>query len=200
MTNDILEKLRTVLSDGNWTEVSAVFVLTKIRKLLELADGQPTQPQLRFFCDWILHTRLDRQGAENILREFDALMEPYVARNMSDFKVQADALEGLLSWERLREELRKFLNQRKLPNSVTEDPAVWIRFLDCYIGAITDTPLVVKPLPTEYVESITITNTDPETEEQLPYVAWSVKLFAHPSPVLMPIKGLTALREKRKRP
>src|SRR5437867_1739661 len=68
----IEEKLnRQLSSKAPVTEARVVYILVLTRKLLERQGELNKYPMLRFYCDWALHTNMDRAGAQRILRLFD---------------------------------------------------------------------------------------------------------------------------------
>ena len=67
----IVEKLRRELEHEITTERQVVYLLAEIRKLLELRRERKKYFALNFYCCWALHTKMDRQGAQRILKRFD---------------------------------------------------------------------------------------------------------------------------------
>jgi hypothetical protein len=187
MKDELLDKLRAQLDAGITTEPEVLFVLIKIRKLLETRTTGPKSPTLKFFCDWALHTSLDRGGALNIIMQFDKVMEPYLAGDMDAFNASIEKhINDLLTAERFRNELQRFLSFHGLPYRLTSEQSSWQDFVDKYLSSVADSPLEIKPLPVKYVQSVTITNIM-ETEGKL---SWAVKLFDFPNPIYFPFHFL----------
>lgn len=59
----ILEKISRELSKSNPDECRVVYVLSRIRKYLEVTDSQENYKHLNFYCNWALHTRIDNTKA-----------------------------------------------------------------------------------------------------------------------------------------
>ncbi len=57
MQDDIVRKLRAELERGISTEAQVVYVLVKIRKLLDLTRDQG-YATLRLCCNWVVHVEL----------------------------------------------------------------------------------------------------------------------------------------------
>lgn len=182
MKDDILDKLRDVLTSGIVTEAQVLFVLVKTRKLLEMREKGPNYHALKFFCDWALHSRLDKDGAQNIIRQFDKVIVPWIAHDMDQFATLMKEIEDLLTAERFRQELQHFLGVHGLPTRLTNDSSVWQTFLRIYISSVQDTPLEIKPLPVKHVQSVTIQ----KDEESPSRLNWAVKTFDNPNPILFP--------------
>lgn len=61
--NDIKEKLQNIVENGDFasTEMGVVYFLVEIRKLIEMkAFDTSGLAKLKFYCDWIVHTKKDR--------------------------------------------------------------------------------------------------------------------------------------------
>jgi hypothetical protein len=71
-TRDIVSKLTNELDGGIETEVQAVYLLAGIRKIIERDKVGGQYPNLKFHCNWVLHSRLDQAPAQAILAKFDA--------------------------------------------------------------------------------------------------------------------------------
>src|SRR5260370_34888506 len=69
---DILKQLTKELNRGIAYEPRAVYLLTEIRKLIEHDNARNKYPDLKFHCDWALHSKLEGRAAQEILRQFDA--------------------------------------------------------------------------------------------------------------------------------
>src|ERR1700674_2888312 len=71
-TPEIIRKLKDELDKGIATEVQTIYLLAGIRKLIERDGGEDQYADLRFHCYVALQSRMDREAAEAILRQFDA--------------------------------------------------------------------------------------------------------------------------------
>jgi len=59
----ILEKLARELAKASPDECRVVYVLSRIRKYLEITNTHDKYKHLNFYCNWALHTRIDRTKA-----------------------------------------------------------------------------------------------------------------------------------------
>ena len=71
-TPEIIRKLTEELDNGITTEVQVVYVLAGVKKLIERDKVEDQYADLRFHCDWVLHSGMDRAAAKAILKQFDA--------------------------------------------------------------------------------------------------------------------------------
>lgn len=127
--SDLLEKLRTELVKDIDSEVQVVYILSRIRKILEINNLKSQYKYLNFYCNWALHSKIDRaEPVADILREFLKLDEAKVK---------------FLTFEHLFANLVKFLKQFDLPEAITKDQ--WFKFCDKLIDIYSDTPIEVYP-------------------------------------------------------
>lgn len=136
---EILRKLSDVLTGDIKNEYQVVYILSRIRKYLELKNKKSKYKYLNFYCNWALHTKLDRT-------------EP-VADVLRDFINHKDS-GSFLKFEPLIKELKTFLNEYGLPDRIIEEPENCQRFLNILVDIYSDTPLEVYP---EEKRIITIT-------------------------------------------
>src|SRR5260370_1442382 len=57
---EIIRKLSEELDKGITTEVQVVYVLAGVRKVIERDKVEGQYADLRFHCDWVLHSSMDR--------------------------------------------------------------------------------------------------------------------------------------------
>jgi hypothetical protein len=142
-TRDIRRKLTAKLDKGITTEVQVVYVLAGVRKLIERDKIEDEYTDLRFHCDWALHSSLSWAAvAKAILREFDAAHALLKAgqRLPLRLKVEIDRISKMRSFEK---ELFKFLAVYELPSLTKNNPDGWAHFLHLYAKVIEDIPLTV---------------------------------------------------------
>ena len=143
MTEEIIRKLTAQLNKGITTEVQVVYLLVGIRKLIERDDQRKQYSNLNFYCDWILHSELDRSCvAKEILREFDKA-HPLWKSGIDlpqELENKINDISGMDSFEK---ELTSFLESYGLP-PVAQDVDGWSNFFHLYTQVIQDIPLMVK--------------------------------------------------------
>jgi hypothetical protein len=59
--DEIIEKLRKEISKDTFDESHVVYILSRIRKYLELTEQRDKHPFLWFYCNWALHPKIDRK-------------------------------------------------------------------------------------------------------------------------------------------
>jgi hypothetical protein len=145
-TRDIIGKLTRELDAGITTEVQVVYLLAGIRKLMERDEVMEQYPDLKFHCDWALHSKLEGTAAKDVLRKFDAahalLRDKKIElRDLpAGLKDEIDRISKMRSFE---EELAGFLETYGLPPLTKKRTDGWPHFLHLYANVIEDIPLVV---------------------------------------------------------
>ena len=138
----IEEKLRRQFSSkAPFTEMRVVYILVETRKLLERQGELNRYPALRFYCDWALHTSMDRAGAQRILRLFDEAHPLLCANQELPRPLRHDITEttNLRYFER---DYEQFLTDYNLPQDILH--CRWTKFLHSYAAVIEDCPLTVR--------------------------------------------------------
>jgi len=85
MAEDGLATIRKLLAKPIDCEAKVVYFLVEVRKSIDLMHGR--FEVLKFFCDWMLHPRMEWRDAKRILQTFDAslgkaLLNPSAALEM----------------------------------------------------------------------------------------------------------------------
>ena len=157
--NEIVRKLNERLTRLPITEEeTAVYVLTQTRKLLELELaqrqedakrlGQPLAPSpyptLGFYCNWAVHTSLDKTPAQEFMNKVMSIL----TLNGNHTEAEHRELDSLLTMQSFRDELRLFLVANHIHDALCTDEINWGRFLEAYSRVVHDTKLILKGNPT----------------------------------------------------
>lgn len=131
MTNDIRDKLLTELSSPVDTETKAIYILSRMRKILEIDKKKKEYKALKFYCDWALHAEIEDISA---VKE---LVEGIV-------KQDGKSLLEFMKFKRFHEEFKRFLTEYGLPTDIPDDEAKRLKFNQLLSSIYTDTPMVIK--------------------------------------------------------
>jgi hypothetical protein len=99
MKNDIRNKLQGELIKQIEGEPQVVYILSRIRKIIEIDKKEDDYAKLKFYCDWALHSKINNVGA---MRE---ILDGIIARDGKagmDLTMQFDTLHG---------EIKRFLKE-----------------------------------------------------------------------------------------
>lgn len=131
MKRDILSKLQDELGKKVIGEPQVVYILSRIRKLLELGQSGDDDGVLKFYCNWALHTEIeDTKAVRDLLQRMIA----------SDDK----AHEEFVTFAPLHDALKGFLKNTGLTTSLYDTPKRQMQFDRLLAEIYTDTPLFLK--------------------------------------------------------
>jgi|SRR5690348_6365201 len=140
MRDAIIEKLTKILPAPPGDEAATVYALVEIRKYLEREKWQSRYRDLAFFCDWVVHTVLDRRGASNALAVLDARLANLDLTNPAKPRYD-QGLHRFIKFDALHDELDRFLKETKLPDSWVLHPAAWYTLVKQYAEVVRDCKL-----------------------------------------------------------
>jgi len=167
MIPDLRYKLTRALSKPIRTEAMVVYVMVEIRKLMDRLDASGDYRVLKLFCDWTVHTNIDRnRAAEPLMREFDKAAESVKHGNGIPL-----AFLEFLSLSHFRDEVGRFLNSNDLPCRIVDDGDAWNIFLDLYSAVVSDCPITYtnRQIPFKLISTVTLTK-DTSPEESYAFV------------------------------
>ncbi len=110
---------------------------------------------LRFYCDWIVHTKKDRgmQGIVDVAEKLNALVD-----GVEITSLHHEQLLKFLDMPELRKELLDFLSKHSLPNDLCELYKKWQIFTDTLSKVLSDQP-IIYPIPSiKYIEIVSGTH------------------------------------------
>lgn len=141
--HSVIEKLDKEILKQIKTEAQVVYLLVEVRKVITEHDiSQDNKyPILSFFCDWVVHAKMDRQGATsmlNVIQDFYRGLDGYlhIKKTTSFFPFVMLIV--------LRRELGSFLKRNSLPLELVDNRNYWERFLFLLINVLIDCPLVAN--------------------------------------------------------
>lgn len=112
MTNEVLEKIRRIISTTSLTESEVQHLFTLSRKLIErLPKGTAEQfALLKFYCDWTAHSKLNRsaEGAL-VVEKLHTIVNAHMERRRDNATIAAD-LTAALSLNKLHTQLNDLLH------------------------------------------------------------------------------------------
>lgn len=136
MTDEILENLANTLYKPIEKE-RVVYIMVEIRKYLEGAKNTALEwKDLKYWCDWTVHTHLDRKFANNTLK----IMEDYIKNNPNAKFNHSYFNKKFVSLEGLRFQLYEFLKFNQLSTEIT-NISPWKDFTKYLVETLRDCPL-----------------------------------------------------------
>ena len=135
MKEEIIKKLESALDEPIEKEKDVVYILAEIRKLLERDDKKSKYSVLNFYCNWVLHSVIDK-----VEPEIQKLLEE-IKRDSHSSDHNRAILEKMLDSELLQKDLQKFVNDFSIGRNFE---ANWVAIKKLLIDIISDCPLKIK--------------------------------------------------------
>ena len=136
MKNDIKSKLQNELAKPIESEVQVIYILARIRKLLEIEGKKESYQFLNFYCNWALHAKIDKIG-----------------KKVEHFLKQVDEDAGVATGQHMyfsyfHDEFQKFLTDLGLTASIydPQTPSAKNNFNRLLLLIYSDTPLILKTI------------------------------------------------------
>jgi len=153
--------------------MQVVYLLVEVRKLMDRTAY--ANPLLRMFCNWVVHTTLEKPGvgAALILADFDALMVEIFERQ------QMPAQSRNITFGTFREALIQLFKHFALHDNLTQDAKQWERFCKLYSSVVGECPIVfnASKAPLRYVKSVELRGVGPGPMVRgWPVLQWKITL------------------------
>jgi hypothetical protein len=172
MVPDILSKLQLELAQDLTSERQVVYILVQIRKLIDSDNRAKDLEALRLHCDWVVHPRLDRKGAKELLGK---LNDRYTTVLKTNPNADLQELSKRLGLRAFQAEFQEFLRRYCLDGSFC-DADWWFAFLYHYSHVIQDCPLESAAEPDWYFDKIVLLDPDLTGSTGHLYMQWEFSL------------------------
>lgn len=122
-------------------ECEVVYLMVGIRKILEAERSK--YKTLYFYCNWVLHNKLDREKTTKLLSDiFDSSIDTRKSERENARNIKFVG-EDFFKFETLKKELRDFFKKYNLPMDLLNKN--WWTFGKLLLGAIKDCPVIFAP-------------------------------------------------------
>lgn len=182
MRSDIVEKLNREFDQDIVSERQVVYILVEVRKLLEQENVLDNFRAFKLCSDWVVHPKLDRTGAQFVLRYFNEYEDEFQRSGVTVAESKLAELKGFLTHERFRDQFIEALEPRGVRTEGLKSDAYWREFIQHYSAVVQDCPLEAKAntTNTRYVNAVTCLAW-PKEQAKIVYpgkrvVQWSWKL------------------------
>lgn len=142
--SEIAEKLAPLLVEPRWDEPLTVYFLVQLRKILDhRAAEEKTYPNLRFYCDWVVHISKDRvsESTISILKNLQDDIEKQITSKRQGTRAAID----FAYFEHLKPELISLIKEEGISSENLEAPDKWASFIAQLVKVLENQPLVIKP-------------------------------------------------------
>jgi hypothetical protein len=141
MDNEVIEKIRQAVTATPLREADVHHLFALARKLIERARSPATYALLNFYCDWTLHSEINRSeaGGRILARLHDIIADNL--KNTDNARLIAE-LSGALSLGDVRNELNGLIAQH---TGIVETVSVarWRMMVPILLEIISHTPLKI---------------------------------------------------------
>jgi len=125
----ILEKLSKKLASAPTSEENVVYILSLIRKIIEMADFPKKYCILNFYCNLALHSRIDK-APKKVL---DMLQRVHEGTDYSN---------SIINFMDFHRQLQEFLKENNIPNFYRNCKIE--NFNKLLVAIYSDTPITLK--------------------------------------------------------
>ena len=139
---EIVEKLNGFLDKhAPFTEeCHVVYMLVETRKILDRENNRK-YPILRFYCNWSVHTdKNSTKEMEAVMKDIYEDVKKQIANPALVGMNGKTKVIGFMYMEDLQTEMAEFLQEYKLPISLTEK-SNWLEFVKFFVKILADQPI-----------------------------------------------------------
>jgi len=137
MSREVIhEKLQRELNRDIREECQVVYILSRIRKILEIKQKKKTYEYLNFYCNWALHGKLDRLTGK-------------VNRMLNNMVQEGD--EKFFNLQYFFDDLKNFLKDEGLSEEKIFEHENYLRFVNLLVEIYVDTPLEIPSSKNMYL-------------------------------------------------
>lgn len=136
MTNELIRKLSSALSKQIEEECQVVYILSKIRKILEKSGRDKIFLVLDFYIDWSLHAQIERTSRISHILE-------KIEKTILNSKYDPFTAMELLNFDEFRKEAVQFFGEHNIMHKFTEKD-YWMKFRTFMVDILADCPLKIN--------------------------------------------------------
>lgn len=128
--SQIFEKLSRKLEEPFLSESDVVYILSRVRKILEIDKKKKDKSVLNFYCNLALHSGINdvpKQILESLIRIKDG----------------TDYSNSIIGFEDFHKEFKTFLKENKLPESIYTTEKCVREFNKLLLDIFSDTPIIL---------------------------------------------------------
>ena len=140
--DEIIQKLITELSKDIKDECQVVFILSRIRKILDMKNEKSKYKLLNFYCNWSLHVNLTHTKTTQVLSDmFDQFIDCSESANNIARKMKSNHAD-FFKLNDFKDELKKFFEDYDLPLRLFNEKISWNVFIKLILEIIEECPVV----------------------------------------------------------
>ncbi|MBI2335775.1 MAG: hypothetical protein HYU97_03310 [Deltaproteobacteria bacterium] len=134
-------KIKGLLEKEAMSEAEYSYLLSLIRKQLEIINDTSSFDYVKLFCDWALHAEISKSSTGSFL--VASINTALNAVKDSDTDQVIKKISSSLM-TKFREQIRNFLVQTKMSPAIVDGYQSWIDFLRNILEIISHSPVILK--------------------------------------------------------
>ena len=150
--NKLDEELRKDMKD----ECQIFCVMSRIRKALEHHNLKEKFPVINFYCNWALHTEIDKTSSI-----YDLLLK--IEQSILSKNYDIGPIMSIANFENFRKEIKIFLNNFKIVDPFS-DTKYWINYRKFFVRILIDSPLNLTPKDFKEIRKFSFIKTNNEND------------------------------------
>jgi hypothetical protein len=128
------------------SDIIRMFVV--VRELMESRKRFLEFPTLKFYCDWVVHSQLDRSQAKSMLATLSTILRNNWSNDPSIILME---VSNVLSVGKLHQEVHNLFRSEGLYTILLDDTRLWNQCLFWLIHDLLDKPVVGKIITQEEI-------------------------------------------------
>ena len=137
---EIIEKLDKELRRDIKEECQVVYILSRVRKILEIKNQNEKYKLLKFYCNWTLHSKLDRKSTTVLLKNLFEQDIDCKKVGKENARLLISKHSDFFKLSNLRQELGGFIKDNDLQfDWITKN---WSPFIKILLEIIKECPII----------------------------------------------------------
>ena len=154
--SQIIKKLDVKFQREISSEEDVIYILSRIRKILEIENIKSSYDILNFYCNFALHSRIDHVPPK---------IKNMFVKMKNDGLNQKNGYTGLIiEFEDFHKDLKRFMKEKELSNCLYEKEGEVEKFNELLTAIYSDTPVTIileKYLAIiDYMGGVTVTKSE----------------------------------------
>ncbi|HRD71270.1 MAG TPA: hypothetical protein PK657_14150 [Legionella sp.] len=145
-----ISTIKKLISKNDINDSVVVHFLTLIRKELELLDeSRESFDVLKFYCDWALHTGIDRsKSGSSIISNINQTITIFQHASSNEELIRGISI---LLVNKLKNQLLKFLDKHSIQTNIISDQTQWRHFSLILFSILEDTKVCLHQTHKHYL-------------------------------------------------
>ena len=146
----IREQLETVNKEKRFLPAEVLHFIVNLRQHIEAEKLSGKYERTMFYCNWCLHSQLNRRNVQGFLGELTRVLNEALAFPGGEYQGQhelnemIDDVNEVISLCELRREIREILRAEGISSILFDTYNGWVQFVSVMAKSIIETPLLMN--------------------------------------------------------